>query len=212
LLKTFQSSSKVRPIRAGDLFASGSAVTMQRIPDNRMAVSLSRTDETEAFCRLFDENVRALTAYARRRVAPDCVEDVVADTFVVAWRRIHEIPEDSLPWLYGVARRVCANRIRAGRRQVALVSRLSRFPPAPASPEPASTPGLDALGSLGDRDREILSLVAWEGLDAAGLAHALGCSPSTARVRLHRARRRLERELSKASTIAWSLTNNEEPT
>lgn len=158
-----------------------------------------RRDE-DRFRALYDAHARALTAYALRRVPEESADDVVAEVFLVAWRRLEEVPEDALPWLYGVARRVAANRLRTHRRRASLLSRLAgdRMP-APWTEDAATTPALDALRRLRGADREILALVAWEGLDARALAVTLGCTPEAARVRLHRARRRLEQELARPS-------------
>jgi RNA polymerase sigma-70 factor (ECF subfamily) len=130
---------------------------------------------------------------------------VTAETFLIAWRRLDEVSELELPWLYGVARRVLANDVRSERRRGALVERASlHSPPVPATP---SDPKLaDALARLGDRDRELLLLIAWEGLTPAEAAAAIGCSRPAARVRLHRARKRLADELERAEAHSRPLT------
>jgi RNA polymerase sigma factor (sigma-70 family) len=138
----------------------------------------------------------AILGYALRRAgSADDAADVIAETFLTAWRRIDDLPagEDARPWLYGVARRVLANQRRGERRRTALGERLrSELASEPYYREP--TPGLDgaaaALRRLGDGDREILTLAGWEGLDAGQIAVVLGCSRNAARIRLHRARRR----------------------
>ncbi|MCO8271077.1 hypothetical protein M1L60_10780 [Actinoplanes sp. TRM 88003] len=63
----------------------------------------------EHFNRLWLEHAPAVLRYARRRVDDEQADEVVAETFVVAWRRLAEIPAAELPWLFGVARRVSAN-------------------------------------------------------------------------------------------------------
>lgn len=118
-------------------------------------------------------------------------EDVVAETFVVAWRRLTDLPTGAQrPWLLGIARRVLANQHRAlGRR----ARHAAAMPPdLRAAPTPA---GLDAelrqaLDALRPADRELLELVAWEGMGPAELGVVLGISPNAAAIRLHRARRR----------------------
>jgi len=158
---------------------------------------MTPSDDKARFEALFEDHRRAVLAYARRRVGDDAAADVVADTFLVAWRRLDAVGDDPLPWLYGVARKVIANQRRAQRRSQALVGRLAedRVAPAPApSPEDAfgAADALrDAFARLGERDREALALVAWEGLDPDHAARAAGCSRATFAVRLHRARRRL---------------------
>ena len=154
-------------------------------------------DDNERFRALFGAHRAAVLAYARRRVDPDAAADVVAETFLVAWRRLDAVPEDALPWLYGVARKVIGNQRRAHRRSRALVDRLGRTGVAEASADSlehryATADALrSALAGLGERDREALRLVAWEGLDPERAARAAGCSRATFAVRLHRARRRL---------------------
>lgn len=157
-------------------------------------------DRQTEFERIFQAHRRAVASYARRRGGPGVVDDVVAETFLVAWRRFDEIPGDALPWLYGVARGVLANQRRAGNRQDSLEQRLAAQPPRP-SVDPADAVGEKqvyraALAQLPDLYREALMLVAWEGLDGRRAARAAGCSRAAFEVRLHRARRRLEHELA----------------
>ncbi len=155
------------------------------------------------FQDLFREHHGAVLAYARRRAPHDVAADVASATFEVLWRRIDDLPVDARPWLFGVARGILANRRRGEARRSRLVDRLSRRSSS-ASPGPspdAADAALDgaaaraALGRLRPDDREILMLVAWEGLAADRAAFVLGVSESTFAVRLHRARRRLEDQL-----------------
>jgi RNA polymerase sigma-70 factor (ECF subfamily) len=127
-------------------------------------------------------------------------EDVVAETFLVAWRRPDAMGEDPLPWLLGVARRVLANEHRGERRRIALSDRL-RDAHGSLGFEPAQ--GLDerlavAVAGLSLNEREALLLVAWEGLSPARAAQAAGCSAVAFRVRLHRARSHVARALDDA--------------
>jgi RNA polymerase sigma-70 factor, ECF subfamily len=150
------------------------------------------------FGRLYRDQGRAILAYALRRVeGPEDAADVVAETFLVAWRRLDEVPNDAAArlWLFGVARRVIANRHRSERRRTRLAERLAESlrtglatQPAPAG-EAAEV--LRAISELGDDDRELLLLVAWEELSPGEAAKVLGISSLAARSRLHRARRRL---------------------
>ncbi|WP_182881934.1 RNA polymerase sigma factor [Microbispora sp. H10949] len=156
--------------------------------------------------RLFEEIYEAhysdlLTYVWRRTGSPDDAADAIAETFTTAWRRIDELPEgrEARLWLYGVARRVLANQRRGASRRTALATRLRAE--LTAWQDPAPTPGHDrdavrrAFRLLGERDRELLALVGWEGLDTAEIATLLGCSRGAVRLRLHRARRRLARNL-----------------
>jgi RNA polymerase sigma-70 factor (ECF subfamily) len=137
-------------------------------------------------------------AYARRRSGPDVAVDVAAATFEVAWRRLEEVPPDPLPWLYGVARRMLANTRRGDERRQRLTDRVYLLPhPDTADAVAEASIAGRALARLRPDDREVLMLVAWEGLDAEAAARSLGISQSAFGVRLHRARRRLENDLKK---------------
>src|SRR5262249_4621743 len=146
-----------------------------------------------AFEELFSTHYWAVRAYVLRRVPAASAEDVLAETFLIAWRRLDTLGDDPLPWLFGVARRVMANQQRAERRRGALAARLVELvggqtdhwePPAAMSEELAV-----AMVRLSPQEREALLLVAWEGLDSGRAARAAGCSPVAFRARLHRARR-----------------------
>lgn len=144
----------------------------------------------------------AVRTYVRRRLDSQDADDVVADVFVIAWRRLGDVPDDPLPWLLGVARRVLANRRRGANRYAALRDRMTFERPAdalPASTALESRAVLGALRAMREQDRETLLLVAWEGLEPAEAAKALGVSPNTFSARLSRARRRFERALTAES-------------
>jgi RNA polymerase sigma-70 factor (ECF subfamily) len=157
------------------------------------------------FRALFDAAYPAVRRYVLYRgVAGGWADDIVAETFLVAWRRLDDVPDDDpLPWLLAVARNVWLNQRRGERRRAALLRRLPLPPYTPSPGEPGDGPGTggvhEALGAIGAEDREILRLVAWDGLSATQAGEVLGCSPGAARVRLHRARRRLTAEMAKRS-------------
>jgi RNA polymerase sigma-70 factor (ECF subfamily) len=152
-------------------------------------VELERVRRLEA---LFAEYAQVVRAYALRRIDPSTADDIVSEVFVVAFRRLEEIPADPLPWLLATARRILANDRRAAGRREAVTAQLTVLHASVWRDEVAGEPELlGALAKLSDRDREILLLVAWEDLDPASAAAALGCSRATFAVRLHRARRRL---------------------
>jgi RNA polymerase sigma-70 factor (ECF subfamily) len=161
-------------------------------------VGVERRVRFELIFRRYEPAVRA---YAIRRAGPTVADDVVADVFVVCWRRFEQMPADALPWLLGVARHVLATQRRSERRRSALRSRIVQEDAQYTDEDlPFSEDGVlrTALEQLSDTDRELLLLVAWEGLSTAEVAVALGLRPSTARVRLMRARRRLRVELARA--------------
>ena len=153
------------------------------------------------FEALFREHYAAVRGYALRRAPADQAQDAVAETFLVAWRRLDDVPDDPLPWLYGVARRVLANQRRSASRGAALERRLAAAETVSRSGDPGERAGeaeavRAALGRLKERDREALMLVAWHGLSGERAARAAGCSRATFAVRLHRARARLAAELA----------------
>jgi RNA polymerase sigma factor (sigma-70 family) len=151
------------------------------------------------FEALFRQHADAVLAYAVRRSDRDTAQEVVAETFAVAWRRLDAIPEPALPWLLGVARRVLANGRRSRARAEALALRIVSEPGAP-SEDPADVVGARlsaqaAFGLLSSAEREVLELLAWEGLSPAQTAQVLGCSRAAIALRMHRARRHLGRLL-----------------
>ena len=153
-----------------------------------MASAMS--DETR-FERLWAAHSDAVWAYAARRVGPDRAPDVVHETFLVAWRRLDDVPASAAPWLIGVARNTILHERRGAARRAQLDERLAGL--AAPSHEAAETDGelLRAARQLPLADRELLALLAWDGLTVAEAAVVLGWRPVTARVRLHRARARL---------------------
>ncbi len=158
------------------------------------------------FQGIYEAHYRSVTAYARRRTAdPVDAQDVVAETFTIAWRRLDQLPDDDavLPWLYGVARRVLANQRRGNRRRDDLTTRLRSQRAGSADVESEVLASEDrrtvlaALSRLRASDQEILRLAGWEELPHRDIARVVGGSESSVAVRLHRARSRLGREITK---------------
>lgn len=154
------------------------------------------------FAKLYREEGRAILEYALRRVEErEDAADVVAETFLVAWRRLGEVPlgGGARLWLYGVARLTLANLHRAERRRTRLGRRLAETLRTEletnAAPAGEAAEVLRALGGLGAEDRELLLLVSWEGLSPGEAAGVLGITALAARSRLHRSRRKLRRLL-----------------
>jgi RNA polymerase sigma-70 factor (ECF subfamily) len=162
----------------------------------------------QRFDQLWRDHAPAVLRYARRHVLPAEVEDVVAETFVVAWRRLDEVPSYGLPWLLGVARNISANIRRGRRRQEALSDRLAAdLDDGPAWPEVEGDDAVTAaLHRLSDADRELLTLLAWDGLSHAEAAEALGCSRGALKVRLHRARSRFAALLGQDTAESPAIT------
>ena len=156
----------------------------------------------DRFERLWRDNAPAVLRFACLRVPQSDVDDVVAETFAVAWRRLDEVPARALPWLLGVARNVGANAVRASRRRDALHLRVIRLPAADVEPDVAELVDVEldpaaaeALARLPERDRELLTLLAWNGLTHQEAADVVGCSRGVFDVRLHRARARFRTHL-----------------
>jgi RNA polymerase sigma factor (sigma-70 family) len=155
----------------------------------------------ERFRAIYEANYAQILGYALRRCPePEDAADVVSETFLAAWRRLDAVPHaDARLWLYGTARRVLANQRRGSRRRRQLGERLCedlrQAAPTAAEREGRLGQVATAFARLSDRDREIIALAAWEGLSAAELSRVIGCSQNAARIRLHRARGRLDRLL-----------------
>lgn len=161
--------------------------------------------------RLFERLVRGtrddLLAYALRRAAnAEDAADVLSETYLIAWRKLDKVPkgDNARLWLFGVAANVLRRGVQRQRSSEALIERLTREPPdaAPSQSvvrEDRTIQALRAsLASLPARDREILTLTAWEELTPKQIAVVTGMPTNVVRVRLHRARSRLKGRLSQA--------------
>ena len=164
------------------------------------------TEETQ-FRRLFTDHYAPVLRYFVRRIGHADAPDAADEVFLVAWRRLDSVPPEpeALPWLYGVARKVLANHQRSARRRGRLRAKLLTQPRRnPSGLEAAieSAIGVDqvraALACLAPRDQEILTLSAWDGLSHAAIGKVLGCSENAVAVRIHRARKHLEKALERA--------------
>jgi RNA polymerase sigma-70 factor (ECF subfamily) len=157
----------------------------------------------QRFEEIYLTHYAAISSYVTRRTqSPDDIADVIAETFLTAWRRLADVPDgdDGRLWLYGVARRVLANHHRAATRRTALALRLRENLVlwADSVTEQPGDQARQAFMRLSGDDRELLSLVGWEGLGTAEIAKVLGCSRGAVRIRLHRARKKLAAELAAA--------------
>lgn len=170
-----------------------------------------RPQDEARFRRLYEAYNHRVYAYFKRRIDTDSAQECTADTFLVAWRRLDAIPPDrELPWLYGVAKRVLANRRRSLQRKGRLVDKLKG---AGVDPEP--TPEtivvrrredaelLAAVNRLRPRDQELLRLATWEELAHADIAALLGCTRHAVDQRLYRVTRRLAREMARPGHQAF---------
>lgn len=172
-------------------------------------VSVAVPEKREARFRVLFETGRSrLTSYALRRTkSPEDAADILAETFLIAWQRLEDVPEGEagILWLYATARHLLANQRRGLQRQRLLVERLaSELGGAVAQLDPADQSSLEAvraLASLSAEDREILMLAGWEGLDSREIGAVLGCSAVAARIRLHRARGRMTAAASESVVV-----------
>jgi RNA polymerase sigma-70 factor (ECF subfamily) len=162
-------------------------------------------DRTHRFEAVYAQTYDHILGYVTRRCdSPEDAADVVAETFAIAWRRVDVLPRgaEARLWLYGVARNVLANHRRGlarhRHRSVELDTDLADL--YAHSPEGGVELGAiaRAFRELREADRELISLLAWEGLDHGEIAKVLGCSRNAVRIRLHRARKRFSKELAGA--------------
>ncbi|MFD1536744.1 RNA polymerase sigma factor [Nonomuraea guangzhouensis] len=164
---------------------------------------MDETDNRYRFSAMYRQTYEQLLGYAIRRCSsPEDAADVVAETYVIAWRRMAEFPDGEAGrlWLYGVARRVLANHRRGERRRATRHAELTAEARALyTTPSPQTGPDDvgEAMDLLSEDDRELLALAVWEELDPGEIAKVLGCSRNAARIRLYRARKRFAKALEK---------------
>ena len=168
-------------------------------------------EDRDRFERIYRENFRAVLRFAVARIDPERAKDAAAETFLVAWRRLDEVPAEPRPWLLGVARKVIAGQFRSESRRDALALRLEAERSDAGGADLAGVLAdrdevLTAFAALRERDREVLRLVTWDELGPADAADVLGVTRVAFAVRLHRARRRLERALELESPPAPQKT------
>ena len=151
---------------------------------------------------LFDETSVRVFAYACRHVGAAAAQDVVSDVFLIAWRRIDEVPLDALPWLLVVARNTIGNRRRGIARQHRLADELANLQRSSTATAGADEVAIErramlaALADLSPAEREAVLLTGWDGLAVAQAAEVAGCTRRAFELRLNRARNRLRRVLA----------------
>jgi RNA polymerase sigma-70 factor (ECF subfamily) len=157
-------------------------------------------ERARRFEEMFDRHAGRVYAYAARRSTTDVANEVVGETFLIAWRKLEAVPNEPLPWLLNVAGKVLANRRRSAHRGESLAADLAQALGRSALVDPTDAVPTRlaierALRRLPPAEREALTLIAWDGLDVREAAAAAGCTRATLSVRLHRARRRMMKEL-----------------
>ena len=154
------------------------------------------------FEEIYEEHREPVRAFVRRRAPESVVDDVVSETFLVCWSKLDRVPNEPLPWLYAVARKTLANH----RRKLEREQRLGAAGAAFTEMEPLGDTALGAaFAALSERDREVLRLIAWEGVSLGQAAVVLSCSALACRVRYHRAKTRLARRLEATETFRPDL-------
>jgi RNA polymerase sigma-70 factor, ECF subfamily len=172
-------------------------------------VAPPRPDPTPEFRRdrfegVFTSNYSRVFSFVLRRTHDrDLAEEIVAETFLIAWRRSENLPDEPLPWLFGTARRVLANHTRYTKRRsrhgdkVPLEYVELHDPSSSLADQVADREAfLTAFAAIRDKDRQVLQLVAWDGLSSGEAAEVLGLTKPVFTLRLHRARRRLLKEMA----------------
>jgi RNA polymerase sigma-70 factor (ECF subfamily) len=163
-----------------------------------------QTDNGSRFEAIWREHRHQVLAYCLRRASSADAEDACAETFLVVWRRIDEIPPapKTLPCLYGIAHKTLSNQTRAFHRRGRLHTKLTNL-----GITPAADPMLVVVQSADDRvvidavrrlkaiDQEIVMLDVWEGLSRSEIADVIGMSRAAVDQRIHRAYQKLSRAL-----------------
>ena len=162
------------------------------------------------FQRIFSAHLPAVQRYCLRRLSVADANDAVSEVFLVAWRRLDEVPDEAetIAWLLGVARNAVRNISRSARRSERLTAKVADEPPRYAqSPEAQVVRSseyaevAEALASLGERDREVIRLRAWDELTVPQIATVLGCSVAAAQKRVNRASARLAAATQRRSLV-----------
>lgn len=162
-------------------------------------------EEPGVFSGIFERHVRPVGGYIRRRVGADAVDDVLSETFLVAFRRRASFDlgaESARPWLLGIATTVVkSHRAAEARQWRAFEASASAEEVAEVTPQVASDSRIDAdaalralaprIAALAAKDRDTLLLHAWGDLTYEQIASALGVPVGTVRSRLNRVRRKL---------------------
>lgn len=177
--------------------------------------------EPDRFAAVFDRHAAHIHRYLARQVGSEAADDLVAETFLVAFRkrgRYDGSHRDARPWLYGIA----TNLVSQHRRKELRGWRRAQDPVAGPFDQSERVLGdltarsirpllTDALAELADRDRDVVLLIACEDLTYEEVARALCIPVGTVRSRLHRARAELRQRLmtTEAATTYEEILTNE---
>lgn len=166
---------------------------------------MATTDQNAAFTEFYQAHYSSVRAYSSACVSAGDVDDIVAETFLIAWRRWADVPTDwARGWLIGVARNNVRSRQRASRRATAFIDQLTARPSAEAvSVDEQHIAGQQveslrsAMSTLKSSDQELLLLAGQYELSLEEIALALEITANAAGVRIHRARERLRTAFAK---------------
>ncbi|WP_157874074.1 RNA polymerase sigma factor [Psychromicrobium lacuslunae] len=152
-------------------------------------------DRESQFVAMHQDCYSLIYAFVQRRINdPEASQELAADVFRIVWQKWQgEAPR--LPWLYAVARNVIGNEYRSRERRRQLQSRLRAEAVAQSGSNEPESYVLEVLETLKNADREVLQLAYWEQLSLAEIGVVLQISPTTAKVRLHRAREAFRRAM-----------------
>jgi RNA polymerase sigma factor (sigma-70 family) len=156
-----------------------------------VVTTFEQTRGDDEFTRCFEQEMPRLLRYAQRHVGPEMAQDVVAETFQIAWQKWDRLPDVKFPWLVGTARKVVGNQVRSIVRRRRLAERIALLEQTAAESTDDAIERAEALARLAaltETDREALLLVGWDGLGSDDAAEVLGISPAAFRKRLSRAR------------------------
>ncbi len=164
-----------------------------------------RPDREACFRELYADAYADVLRFAQRRVHPSHAEDVTAEAFLVAWRRLDEAPtrrSDQRAWLFGIARNCLLNMVRGEGRRDALAVRIAETLSPVGTDDAAHADVISqrvdlaaAWRRLSETDQEALSLTVFEDLTSPQAGRVLGITAASYRLRLLRARRALRRHL-----------------
>lgn len=180
--------------------------------DDAELIRQSWTD-SERFATLFDRHHRPIHRYVARRLGTQAADDIVGETFLIAFRRRESYDltrSQALPWLYSIATSLVARHRRDEERYLRALRRTGVDPlPEPLADQitrRVAAQGQErrlagALADLSQGDRDVLLLVAWGDLSYEETAEALSVPVGTVRSRLHRARRKVRKALGGSPSI-----------
>ena len=186
------------------------------LKQNKFEASIEDSPEfrRERFRVLYNDLYDDLWRYVQRRsISTEEARDTLSEVFLVAWRRLEDIPagKEARLWLFGVARNLVKTSWRKRKRSGDLVVRIgSEMSTRGTTDEELDSSGVlkivKALQFLSENDQEILRLLAWENLSHKEISVVLGCSENAVAIRIRRARVRLMKVLQ--SEKSFSEINN----